>query len=93
MGQCATVSITINNSSSTINGWTLAFSFSGNQKISNSWNSTYTQSGQSVTLKNMDWNKSIPSGGSVSIGFNLSYSGSNQKPTSATLNGATYQLE
>jgi hypothetical protein len=87
-GTGATVSITIkNNGYAAINGWRLTWSFSGNQKITNIWNATYTQNGNMITAANQSYNSSIPAGGSVNFGFNLSYSGSNAKPTDFTLNG------
>jgi endo-1,4-beta-xylanase len=93
-GSGATVSITIkNNGSSTINGWTLGWTFPGNQKITNMWNATYTQSGAAVTAKNAAYNSAIPAKGSVTFGFNLSYSGSNAKPADFTLNGTVCSLE
>jgi enterochelin esterase-like enzyme len=93
-GSGATVNITIkNNGSATINGWTLEWTFPGNQKITNMWNATYTQSGAAVTVKNASYNSAIPAKGSVTFGFNLSYSGSNAKPAGFTLNGTACQLE
>jgi hypothetical protein len=53
------------------------------------WNASYTQSGTTVTAKNAAWNSSIQANSSVSFGFNLSYSGTNLKPTSFTVNGET----
>jgi arabinoxylan arabinofuranohydrolase len=93
-GSGATVSIIIkNNGSSAIDGWTLAWNFAGNQTITNMWNGTYTQSGTAVTIKNVSYNNIIPAKGSVSFGFNITYSGTNAKPTSFTLNGTYCQLE
>jgi endo-1,4-beta-xylanase len=93
-GSGATVSITINNnSSSAIDGWTLAWNFTGNQQITNMWNGTYTQSGTAVTVKNVSYNNIIPAKGSVSLGFNITYSGTNAKPTNFTLNGTSCQIE
>jgi endoglucanase len=87
-GSGATVSIAIkNNGTAAINGWTLDWVFAGNQKIVNLWNATYTQSGTAVTVKSMSYNAAIAAGGSVSFGFNLSYSGTNVKPSGFTLNG------
>lgn len=87
-GSGATVSVAIkNNGASAINGWTLAWSFPGNQKITNLWNGSYTQSGASVSVRNASYNSTIPAGGSVTFGFNLSYSGANPKPDGFTLNG------
>jgi glucuronoarabinoxylan endo-1,4-beta-xylanase len=88
-GGGATVNITIkNNTATAVNGWTLAWTFPGNQTIINMWNATPTQSGASVSAKNMAYNAVIgANGGTQSFGFNLSYSGTNAKPTSFTLNG------
>jgi hypothetical protein len=93
-GSGATVSITIkNNSAAPIDGWTLTWAFSGNQKIDNIWNAVYSQSGTELTVKNTAYNVEIPAGGSVSFGFNLTYSGSNAKPTGFTLNGTACAAE
>jgi lysophospholipase L1-like esterase len=87
-GRGATVNVTVKNSSTkAVTGWTLEWSFSGNQKITVLWNGAYTQSGTRVSVKNMPYNKTIPAGGSITLGFNISYSGSNAKPTGFTLNG------
>jgi enterochelin esterase-like enzyme len=92
-GSGATISITIkNNSAAAINGWNLAWSFGGNQKITNLWNGTYTQNGTAVTVKNAPYNGTIPAKGSVNMGFNISYSGANGKPTAFTLNGTACQI-
>jgi hypothetical protein len=66
-----------NTGSGTLNGWTVGWTFSGNQRISNSWNATVTQSGSSVTAKSLSYNGSIPPGGSTTFGFQGTYSGSN----------------
>ncbi len=94
-GSGATVNVTIrNNGTSAINGWTLAWTFPGNQQITQMWGATYTQSGASVSARNMSWNATIPAnGGSVNLGFNLSYSGTNAKPTTFTLNGTACQSQ
>jgi GH35 family endo-1,4-beta-xylanase len=89
-GSGATVSVTItNNGATAINGWTLGWTFSGNQKIANMWNGRYTQNGTSVSVTNQSYNSTIPTRGTVSFGFNISYSGTNAKPTSFTLNGSS----
>jgi endoglucanase len=87
-GSGATVSVTIkNNSGAAINGWSLTWNFTGNQKITNLWSAGFTQNGTAVTVTNASYDALIPAGGSVSFGFNLSYSGSNSKPAAFTLNG------
>jgi glucuronoarabinoxylan endo-1,4-beta-xylanase len=88
-GTGATINVTIkNNTSTAVNGWTLAWTFPSNQTITNMWNATYTQSGASVSAKNMSYNNVIAAnGGTQSFGFNINYSGTNAKPASFTLNG------
>lgn len=89
-----TVSITIkNNSSSPINGWTLKWMYSGDQKITNLWGGQYSQSGSSVTIKDSGYNAYIPPNGSISFGFNMSFTGTNTNPTSFTLNGTACQVQ
>jgi cellulose 1,4-beta-cellobiosidase len=75
-----------NTGSSAINGWTLGWTFGGDQQISNLWNGTYTQSGQAVTVTNASYNGSIPAGGTATIGFTATDT-SNPSPAAFTLNG------
>jgi cellulase/cellobiase CelA1 len=85
-----TADVTIKNTgSSTVNGWTLTWTFPNNQQITNAWNTTTTQNGQNVSASNVDWNRNISSGGTASFGFQASYSGSNAKPTNFKLNGVS----
>lgn len=88
-GSGATVNVTItNNSGTAINGWTLAWVFSGNQQITNLWGGSYSQTGTAVSVSNAGYNGSIgANGGTANFGFNLSYSGTNNAPTDFTLNG------
>jgi xyloglucan-specific exo-beta-1,4-glucanase len=87
-GVGATVNIVIkNNGSTAVDGWILEWGFAGNQKITNSWCGDVVQNGNMVTVTNTAYNSSIPTGGSVSFGFNLTYSGINTQPTQFTLNG------
>ncbi|GGO14876.1 hypothetical protein GCM10010116_29960 [Microbispora rosea subsp. aerata] len=86
-----TANITITNTGTTVlDGWTLRFTFPGNQKISlPGWSAVWNQTGNSVTAANFDWNKTIKPGESIQIGFQGTYTGSNIKPTAFTLNGTT----
>lgn len=91
-GNGGVVNITIkNNSSTAINNWALNFTFPGNQVISNAWNCEKTQSGSSVTLKNLGYNATIPANGSVGIGF--CYNGADGKPSGFKLNGVECQVQ
>ncbi|GIH20950.1 endo-1,4-beta-xylanase [Rugosimonospora africana] len=85
-----TANVTVANTGSTaINGWTLRWTFANGQKVTQSWNGTFSQSGAQVTVTNVSYNGTIPAGGSTSLGFNGSWSGTNAVPTSFTVNGTT----
>jgi hypothetical protein len=84
--------IAITNTSSTAwNGWTLKFSFPGNQQVTQLWNGSVSQSGSTVTVTNASYNGQVAAGAAVSPGpgFNGSFTGSNPNPTLFTVNGAT----
>ncbi|WP_261966074.1 cellulose-binding domain-containing protein [Dactylosporangium matsuzakiense] len=75
-------SVTIKNNGSTpITGWRVNWTWGGNQQISSSWNAGLTSSGRAVTAVNLNYNGTIPPGGSTSFGFQGTYSGTNAAPT------------
>src|SRR5713101_1535793 len=82
-----TAAITITNNGSAITSWTLAYSYTGSQTLTQGWSGNWTQSGQNVTVTNASWNGSLATGGSTQIGANFSYSGTNTAPAAFTLNG------
>ncbi|MFV2102865.1 GH12 family glycosyl hydrolase domain-containing protein [Micromonospora sp. LOL_024] len=86
-GFTADVRIT-NTGSSTVNGWTLAYSLPAGQQVTNSWNATVSQSGSSVTARNVGYNGTIAPGGTASFGYQGTLNGGYSSPTSFTLNGA-----
>jgi serine/threonine protein kinase len=85
-GFIANLTIT-NTGSAALKGWNLTFAFAGNQQITSSWNGKFSQSGESITISNADFNSTLASGSSVSPGFQGTWSGSNPPPASFTLNG------
>ncbi|HET8846654.1 MAG TPA: arabinofuranosidase catalytic domain-containing protein, partial [Ktedonobacteraceae bacterium] len=86
-------SVTITNAgSTTLNGWTLMWTFVNGQTITDLWNGSFTQSGGKVSVTNLSYNGVLAPGSTTSFGFNGSWSGSNTNPTSFTLNGATCAL-
>jgi hypothetical protein len=85
-----TANVTVaNTGGSAINGWTLTFTFPGDQRVSNAWNATLTQSGAAVTARNVDFNGSVAPGGSASFGFQGTWSSSNPAPAAFSLNGTS----
>ncbi|GHJ48626.1 chitin-binding protein [Catellatospora sp. TT07R-123] len=74
--------VTVSNPRTTqLNGWTVKATFPNGQIVSQSWNSTYTQSGAVATFKNVSYNAAIPGGGSTTFGFLGSHTGVNNAPT------------
>ncbi|MGW3510374.1 glycoside hydrolase family 48 protein [Streptomyces sp. NPDC000994] len=89
-GSGFTADLTITNrGTDAINGWTLTYGYSGNQKLSNGWNGIWSQSGQTITVKNESYNGTISAKSAVSAGAQFSYSGTNSAPTSFAINGTT----
>ncbi|MEU8650661.1 cellulose binding domain-containing protein [Streptomyces sp. NPDC048737] len=70
-------------------GWSLNWAFTGGQTVSQLWNAEYTQSGASVTAKNVGWNGTVAAGSSVGFGFTGSWSGTNAKPAAFKLGEQT----
>lgn len=83
-----TANVTINDTgTTTINGWTLTFTFPGDEKITNAWNATVTQTGASVSATNVSYNATIPPGGGQSFGFQGTWTSNDTSPTSFSVNG------
>jgi endo-1,4-beta-xylanase len=82
-----TANVNVNNLGDPLTSWSLVWSFGAGQGIAQIWNAAYTASGAQITATNLSYNGSVPTNGSVSFGFNGSWSGSNPVPTSFTLNG------
>ncbi len=74
-----------NTGTSAWNGWSLDWSFPGDQKVTQMWNAEHTQSGTSVTARNVGWNSGVAPGASVSFGFTGTRSGTNSQPASFRL--------
>jgi hydrogenase small subunit len=70
-----------------VNGWTLTWTFGAGQKVTSAWNATVSQNGTAVSATNVAFNASIPAGGTVSFGFQGTWSSSNPEPTDFALNG------
>ena len=80
-----TTAVTITNNSAAKSSWSLKWSYAGNQKVSNFWNSKISQSGTAVTANNESYNGSLATGASVSFGFQGTYSGTNAVPATCLL--------
>ncbi|MFF5360753.1 glycoside hydrolase family 6 protein [Streptomyces scabiei] len=88
-----TAAVTITNNGAAKSSWAAKWSYAGNQQVTSGWNSRITQSGASVTAANETYNGTLATGGSVSFGFQASYSGSNALPATFTLDGVTCNVD
>lgn len=68
-------------------GWTLAWDFAGDQRVTQGWNGTFTQSGRHVSVASPSYANSLATNATATLGFNADYSGTNTSPASFTLNG------
>ncbi|MDG4838700.1 non-reducing end alpha-L-arabinofuranosidase family hydrolase [Micromonospora sp. WMMD967] len=84
-----TANVALTNLGDPLTSWTLTWSYGAGQTVTQAWSTSVTQSGSAVTAKNVSYNGAVPTNGSVSFGFNGSWTGSNPVPTSFALNGVT----
>jgi Glycosyl hydrolase family 12/Cellulose binding domain len=76
-----------NTSISPVSGWTLTWSFAGDQRVTGLWNGDFTQSGERVSVTNASYDRTIAPSASVTIGFTGSSTGSHAPPAAFQLNG------
>ena len=84
-----TANVTVTNLGDALSSWTLKWSFSAGQTVTQAWSAVVSQSGADVTAANASWNGGLGTGASTSFGFNGSWTTSNPVPASFTLNGVT----
>ena len=76
-----------NTGTSAINGWTLGFTFPGDQRVTSWWNATVAQNGEAVTASNASYNATISPGGTATLGLQGTWASSDAAPTAFTING------
>jgi endoglucanase len=84
-GSGFTASLVItDNGTAAITGWTVTYSYAGNQALSSGWNGAWTQSGKTVTVANESYNGALAPGATTAAVANFTYSGANAAPASVT---------
>jgi len=81
------IGLNITAGSSALTGWTVSFTFAGNQTLTQGWSGTWSQSGKTVTVTNASWNGSLAAGASTQNGALFNYSGTNTAPATVTCTG------
>ena len=83
-----TAQVVIANTGTTaINGWSLTFTFPGDQKITSNFNGGFSQTGENATLTNASYNGTIAPGANIADGFQGTWTSSDANPTSFSVNG------
>jgi len=76
-----------NTGTTSINGWSLTFTFPGDQKITSNFNGGFSQSGENATLTNASYNGTIAPGASITDGFQGTWTSNDSNPSSFSING------
>jgi len=84
-----TAKVAVTNTGERVSGWRLTWTWPAGQQVTQAWNATVTSSGGQVTAADAGYNAVIEPNGTVSFGFNGSWSGANTAPQSFALNGVT----
>ena len=83
-----TAQVVIANTGTTaINGWSLTFTFPGDQKVTSNFNGGFSQSGENATLTNASYNGTIAPGASITDGFQGTWTSNDTNPASFSING------
>src|SRR5689334_8359672 len=83
-----TGAVSITNLGDPVTSWTLKWSYTAGQTVTQAWNATVTQSGSAVTATDAGYNGAVATFGTASFGFNANWNGSsNPAPASFTFNG------
>ena len=82
-----TAQVGLTNNGAPLTAWTLTWTFDGNQQVASAWNAQVTQNGAMVRAANLSYDGSVATGGTVSFGFQGTFSGSNDVPADFAVNG------
>jgi endoglucanase len=73
--------IRVTNLGPPVTTWTIDFDLAPGVTLTQGWNATYTITGEHVQARSPSWwNTPVPTGGTVTIGFNGAYSGTLPRP-------------
>lgn len=73
--------VTVRAGATALRGWNVRWSFTGGQAITQIWGGTVVTGAPNVSVRNVDYNASVPANGTTTFGFLGSVSGSNPVPT------------
>jgi len=71
-----------NTSTSSLNGWTVRWTYTGGQGFEGApWNSVLVTGAPNVVIRNAEWNRSLTPNATASFGFNATGTAPNPAPT------------
>ncbi|MEV0902469.1 cellulase family glycosylhydrolase [Actinoplanes sp. NPDC049802] len=73
--------VTVKAGSTAITGWTVTWAWPNGQRFTNTWNTTVTTSGETVTARNAPYNGTLAAGATTSFGFTASSGATNSVPS------------
>ncbi len=76
--------VVTNTGTTPTHGWSLSWTFPGDQRISTMWNAGFTQTGQQVDATNVDYDATLAPGATTTVGFTTTSASSNTTPPGAT---------
>lgn len=85
--KCGSAELIITNTGAAVSSWSVSFTVPDGFEITNSWSGNFSVNGNTVTVSNVEYNGSIPSGGSVNPGFNYKCPGDFTPPGSVEIGG------
>jgi hypothetical protein len=78
-----------NEGAAAIPDWNLTWTFADGQRITELWQGSHTQTGNTVTVRGADWNRTIAAGATAEFGFNATKSSQNRAPINFAVNGTS----
>ncbi len=80
----------VNRGTAALAGWALTFQMPSGMRVAGGWNGLWHQDGNRVIVRDVLYNRRLPVGGSVTIGFlGTSKPGSQSRPRHFSLNGTS----
>jgi cellulose 1,4-beta-cellobiosidase len=73
-----------NTGSAPLNGWSIGWTFPGDDTINSLWNGSFTQSGETVAVTNASYNATVAAGSTVTVGFTATTANPTTSPISVS---------
>jgi alpha-L-fucosidase 2 len=76
--------VTVRNGTTAITGWNVTWTFANGQTVTQAWGGTSTQTGSSVSVRNVAYNGTLAAGASTTFGFIGNRTTQNSIPTNVS---------